>query len=124
MSTVRILLGSLSLEWKRRIIEAVNSEPELEIIGDVADPFDLLVEARENKMDIVVLAQLPGGSEPGICSHLLLELPSLVMVLLPAEFDPHVPFRIVVQKEATDGNAAQQMQSMLRWATSFKNWRA
>jgi len=114
MPIVRILLGSVSREWKRKIIEVVGSDHNLEIVGDVADPLDLLVQARERKTDVIVLSQLPDGGEPGICSHLLLEHPNMVLVLLPDPFGPDVLCRMVMQKEETFGVTMEHLHAVLR----------
>ena len=83
MPNVKILLGGITLVWKQIFREFADSTEGLEIVGEVHEPLDLLLQAKELRPDVVVLSQLEHGGEPGICSHLLLEYPNLGVVLLP-----------------------------------------
>ncbi len=71
------MLGNISPEWSRLLIDLADFDDELEILGATKDLVGLLVELEELKADVVVRWQLQDGSEPGICSHLVLEHPNV-----------------------------------------------
>jgi chemotaxis response regulator CheB len=98
--TVRILLGMIGAEWQRLLTEAVQADRELEIVGVAENAMDILLQAEGHRVDVVVLAQLPGGEEPGICSHLLLEFPNVPVLLLPCEPRRGALCRMVLRKES------------------------
>jgi len=69
-------------------------------VGSPAEGVDLLLQAAKVKPDVVVVAQLADGGEPGICSHLLLEYPNLAVLLLPDSSEGKVLWRMVLRKES------------------------
>jgi len=76
---IRIILADQPSIW-RDIADAIAHQADMEIVGETLDAFGLLIAVREKKADAVVL---PADSEiPGLCSHLLAEYPSLVVLAL------------------------------------------
>lgn len=96
---LRVLLGEISSEWEQILKRLAAADQGLKIVGQVNDSLRLLLEARTLQADVVVLSQLPDGSEPGICSHLVLELPNVIVVLVPASSAAHSLIRMVLYRE-------------------------
>jgi AmiR/NasT family two-component response regulator len=96
---LRVLLGEISSEWEQTIQRLAAADQGLKIVGQVNDPLRLLLEAKTLRADVVVVSQLPDGSEPGICSHLVLELPNVIVVLVPASPGNHGLIRMVLFRE-------------------------
>jgi DNA-binding NarL/FixJ family response regulator len=96
---VRILLGNIGADWRATLAELARAENDLEIVGQVGDALDILLRTQELKPDVVVLVQLPGGGEPGVCSHLMLEHPNVAVLLLPTSSGLQVMWRMVLRKE-------------------------
>lgn len=111
---VRILLGMLGAEWKRLLTEVIRSDGDLEIVGAAATAVDVLLQAADRNPDVVVLAQLPGGAEPGICSHLLLEFPNVAILLLPHEPRRGVLWRMVLHKESWPETTEDVLRAVLK----------
>jgi hypothetical protein len=114
MPRVKILLGPISPEWRSLLIKLADSDDELEIVGATEDFVDLLVEVEKLKADVVVLSQLPNGSEPGICSHLVLEHSNLRMLLLPSFRGQNLPFSLVLRKEWLKDVSSDTLRHALR----------
>src|SRR5215467_1628586 len=74
---VRILLGAIATEWRRMLLDLARDDGDLEIVGTAEHAMDVLLQAEELKVNVVVLSQLPDGHEPGVCSHLMLEFPNV-----------------------------------------------
>lgn len=98
--TVRILLGTIGAEWQRTLLDLAQADSDLEIVGMAASAMDLLLQVEELKADVVVLSQLMGGEEPGICSHLLLEYPDVAVLLLPGNPRCNTLWRMLLRKES------------------------
>lgn len=96
---IRILLGKISAEWMAVIADLVCSDPCLEIVGVLESPLDILLKTKDLSADVVVLSQLRGGGEPGICSHFLLEYPNVALLLLPASSETGILWRMVMGKQ-------------------------
>ena len=77
---VRILLACPDLRgigfWKAML----GDDPDLEIVGEVIHPIDILLELGSTQAEVVVI-DLPASEEdPGLCSHLLAEYPAVKVV--------------------------------------------
>jgi len=114
MTSVRILLGRINPEWNHVLLQVVDADEELEIVGAAEDLVALLMQVEELKADVVVLSQLPDGSEPGICSHLVLEHPNVRVLLLPSCRGPNVPFSVVLRKDWLKDASRETLRTALR----------
>lgn len=113
---VRILLGKIGKEWARTLLDLARMDRDLEIVGVLESPLELLLRANELRADVVVISQLQDGGEPGICSHLLLEHPNLAVVLLPSPSGPNLLWRMVLRKESWDGASRDALHAALKSA--------
>jgi len=110
---VKILLGDIEAGWRRVLRELAGENNQLEIIGEVKQAIDILLQAKKASADVVVLPQEIHGREPGICSHLLLEYPNLVVLLVPSNGGPNVLCRMVLYREIRDASK-ESLRIMLR----------
>jgi hypothetical protein len=99
MAATRILLGDIADEWKSIVEEIARDNPNVSIVGREEKPLDLLLFAQNESVDVVLLSQEPDGSEPGVCSHFVLEFPNAVIVLVPAKGGVNVLCRIALSKQ-------------------------
>jgi hypothetical protein len=74
--TVRILLGALPTSLLGAVAELVRSHQDLEVVGAVPQPSDLLLAAGLLRADVVLVGMV-GEGLPGIASHLLDQYPHL-----------------------------------------------
>lgn len=113
MPIVKMLLGEIGTEWKRIVEELVAENGKLLIVGEAEKPVDILLQARKANADVVVLSQELQGGEPGVCSHLLLEYPNVVVVLVPSEDGPNVLCRMALYREIREASS-EVFRDMLR----------
>ena len=74
----------LGIRTEIAIRDVVALQPDIEIVGEVQEKFELLMMVKETRADAVILS----AGEPdisGICSHLLGEYPSLTILVLGAD---------------------------------------
>jgi DNA-binding NarL/FixJ family response regulator len=112
--TVRILLGTIGAEWQRTLLDLAQSDGDLEIVGMAASAMDLLLQVEELKADVVVLSQVSGGEEPGICSHLMLEYPDVAVLLLPGTPRRNAVWRMVLRKESWKDASKEILRTALK----------
>jgi DNA-binding NarL/FixJ family response regulator len=112
--TVRILLGKIGAEWQRTLLDLTQADNELEIVGMVASAMDLLLQVEELKADVVVLSQIPGGEEPGICSHITLEYPDVTVLLLPGNPRRDALWRMVLRKDGWRDASQEILRTALK----------
>jgi len=116
--SIKILVGEIGPEWEGILKGILRPDDELELASKVNNAVDLLVRVNEVRADVVVLRQLPGGREPGICSHLLLEYPNLAVVLLPDAKGLDIILRLVLREERWDTASKESLRAALdhhRW---------
>jgi|SRR5579872_2484300 len=104
MAATRILLGEISDDWKSIVEEIARDNPEISIAGRVAKPLDVLLFAKSENVDVVLLSQEPDGSEPGVCSHFVLEFPNVAILLVPVKGGTNALWRIALSKEIPPGS--------------------
>ena len=83
MKKIRILLANRPRMLREVVREIIEAQPDMEVVGEVLNPVDLLVAVRATEADAVILA-LEGSEEPGLTSHLSAEYPKLTILGLPA----------------------------------------
>jgi len=62
----------------------LQQQSDIEVVGTVLDPVELLVAVGDTQADMVVVTLPDSGDTPGICSHLLHEYPQLLILALSA----------------------------------------
>ena len=63
----------------------VQHQPDMEVVGEVLDPIELLMSTRMLSVDVVIIAPLEITGEPRICAHLLEKNPFLKIIVLSSE---------------------------------------
>jgi len=63
----------------------IDHQPDMEVVGEVLDPIELLLTAKARPVDVVIVTPLDSEGEPGICRQLLAEHPQLKIVTLSAK---------------------------------------
>jgi hypothetical protein len=114
MAATRILLGDIAEEWKSMVEEIASGNPDISIIGQVQTPIDVLLCAKSENVDVVLLAQERDGSEPGVCSHVVLEFPEVAVVLVPVKGGRNVLCRIARSKEECGASKEALTRMLLR----------
>jgi hypothetical protein len=96
---LRILLGEINSEWASLVKRLAAADQGIKIVSQVKDPLYLLLQVKTLNVDVVVISQLPDGGEPGICSHLVLEVPNVTIVLVPTSAAPAMLTRMILYRD-------------------------
>jgi DNA-binding NarL/FixJ family response regulator len=83
---IRVLLAVES-PVSERLQKLIQQDADIEIVGQVTDPVDVLVAVKETQADVVIQQFPQSGSLPGICSNLLMEYPHLLVIGIPPRQD-------------------------------------
>ena len=76
----------------------------------------LLFAIRETPVDVVIVTPLKANGEPKICSHLLLEYPSLIVITLSAKGEAAYLYQSGTPKLRFDDPSGQTILSAIREA--------
>ncbi len=82
MQKIKVLLASRPKMLSEVIRNMVERQPDMEVMGEVIDPIELLLVVAETKAEVVIVTPLDSAEEPRICRHLLADHPQLKIVAL------------------------------------------
>jgi DNA-binding NarL/FixJ family response regulator len=84
MSTqkIKVMLASRPKMLSQIISSMINRQSDMQVVGEVIDPIELLNAARAVSVDVVIITPLKIEEQPRICSHLLEEFPLLKIIIL------------------------------------------
>jgi len=87
MTKIKVLLSSRPKLVSDVIRNMIERQTDMEVIGEVMDPIDLLRLSDATPVDVVIVTPLESDREPKICHHLLTEYPALKVLTLSAKGD-------------------------------------
>ena len=98
MRKIKVLLASRPKMLSDVVRNMLERQPDMEVIGEVLDPIELLLTAKARPVDVVIVTPcrravrpsslrshiepLDSEGEPSICRHLLAEQPRLKIITL------------------------------------------
>ncbi|MEJ2544077.1 MAG: hypothetical protein P8Y99_08410 [Calditrichaceae bacterium] len=116
MQKIKIMLASRPKIISEVIRNIIEHQPDMILIGEVIDPIRLLYTIRETSVDVVILTPIKANGEPKICSHLLAEHPSLIIVALSAEGEAAYLYKLDVPRLRIDNPSGQSILVAIREA--------
>jgi len=78
---IRILVANLSGILSEFVIQLINEQPDMSLVGQIDGNLEALMAARSG-VDVVIVGASALYPPPGICSHLLNEVPNLKILVL------------------------------------------
>src|ERR1041385_2665144 len=80
--SVKVLVANRPEALRTGVATFLQQQSDIEVVGTVVDPVELLVAVEDTQADVVVVTLPDTGEMPGICSHLLHEYPQLLILAL------------------------------------------
>jgi DNA-binding NarL/FixJ family response regulator len=85
LNSIKVLLSSRPKLLSEVIKNLIAHQPDMQMVGEVLDPLQLLRVVRETSVDVIIITPLKANGEPRICHQLLVEHPRLIIVTQSAE---------------------------------------
>jgi len=85
MKKIKVLLSSRPKLLSEVIRNLIEHQPDMEVVGEVLDPLQLLRASRQTAVNVVIITPLRANGEPKICQLLLAEHPLLIIVTQSAK---------------------------------------
>jgi chemotaxis response regulator CheB len=83
----RILVANRPRLMREVILAALTGQPNIEIVGEVADERDILEKVRATLPDLLVIALDESEERPAICDRVLREHPQLRVIAVASRKD-------------------------------------
>ena len=113
---VRVLLANRPRALRTRLAGLFQLQSDIEVVGTVLDPIELLMAVEDTQADVVVMT-LPDSREvPGICSHLLYEYPRLLILALSSTRTRACVYRQVITVEQLSYTSDEEILVAVRKA--------
>ena len=80
--SVKVLLANKPEALPTGLATLLQQQSDIEVVGTVLDPVELLVAVGDTQADVVVVTLPDSGEMSGICSHVLHEYPQLLILAL------------------------------------------
>jgi DNA-binding NarL/FixJ family response regulator len=113
---IRVLLANRSRALRTRLAKLLQLQSDIEVVGTVLDPIELLVAVEDTQADVVVVT-LPDSREmPGVCSHLLYEYPQLLILALSLNRTKACVYRQAITVEQLSNTSDEELLIAVRKA--------
>lgn len=116
MAKIKVLLSSRPKLVSEVIRNIIERQPDMEVVGEVMDPIDLLRVDSTTIIDVVIVTPLESNKEPKICHHLLTEYPPLKVVTLSARGEDAYLYQSGVSRLRIDKPSDQSILKAIREA--------
>jgi DNA-binding NarL/FixJ family response regulator len=114
MQTIKVLLASRPKMLSDVIKNLIDSQQDMELLGEVFDPIELLIAVRTTQVDAVIVTPLDLEVESRICHHLLAQNPQLKIVTLSAKGDAAFLYELNSRKKYIDEPSGQSILGAIR----------
>ena len=114
MKLIKVLLSSRPKLFSEVIRNMIEHQPDMEVVGEIIDPVQLLLAVRTTLVHVVIVTPLESSGEPKICRHLLAEYPELKVVTLSADGQAAYLYQTDVARLQIDEPSAQSILSAIR----------
>ena len=95
----------------------IARQPDMEVIGEVLDPIELLLTVKARPVDVVIVTPLEAEGEPPICRHLLAQQPLLRIMTLQAMGEAAFLYESGTPKKRLDEPSEQSILNAIREST-------
>ncbi len=110
---ITILLANLPTIVEEVFSKALDSQPDMRLLGRVDAAVDLLLRVGI-ETDVVILGVNNGDECPGICSHLLSEFPHLRIVVLSINGEQATMYWMALNQQRIDTMSGEQLLANIR----------
>jgi DNA-binding NarL/FixJ family response regulator len=118
MKKIKVLLSSRPKLLSEVIRFLIEHQPDMEIVGEVLDPLQLLHASRKAAVDVVIITPLKANGEPKICHLLLAEHPQLKIVTQSANGEAAYLYQAGVDKKRIEEPSGHSILGVIREALS------
>ncbi|MFQ5770394.1 MAG: hypothetical protein ACE5HX_07655 [bacterium] len=95
----------------------IEHQQDMEVVGEVLDPIELLIATRTTPVDAIIVTPLDSEGEPRICRRLLEEHPHLKIVTLSAKGEAAFLYESNSRKKRIAEPAGQSILGAIREST-------
>jgi DNA-binding NarL/FixJ family response regulator len=96
------------------IKKLIECQPDMQVVGEVLDPIELLIAVKATPVDVVIVTPLEANAESRICRHLLEEHPTFIILTVSAKGEAVCLYRSGCDKKYFDEASWQSILGAMR----------
>jgi len=116
MQKIKVMLASRPKLLSEVIRNIIEHQTDMELVGEVLDPLQLIYAFRETPADVVIITPLNANGEPKICHLLLNEYPKLKIITQSEKGEIAYLYQSGVEKKVIDKPSGQAILIAIRQA--------
>ena len=105
---IRVLVGNRPRLMRELILTTFSDQPDIEIVGEVADEADILVSIEKTNPDVVVIVQEKLGERPSICDAVLRQHPDIRIIAVAPHHNHSVHYWASLNIHSHDVEASEE----------------
>ena len=105
---IRVLVANHPRLMRELILTTFEDQPDLEVVGEVADQADIVEIVRKTLPDVLVISQEHSGKRPALCDEVLRENPGLRIVAVAPDKNYTVHYWVSLDIRSRDMEASEQ----------------
>lgn len=106
--SIRVLVANHPRLMRDIVLTTFADQPDIEIVGEVADESDIPAKVKTTLPDFVVIALDQPGRRPDICDTLLRECPGVHVIAVAHEINHMVCYWASFEIHSNDIEASEQ----------------
>jgi len=107
MPKIKVMFSSRPKLLSEVIRNLIERQPDMQVVGEVIDPIELIFALREKPVDVVIITPHRTDGDPRICIKLLKEHPKLRILMLTGESEAVYIFRAGSRRELIEKPSEQ-----------------
>jgi chemotaxis response regulator CheB len=105
---IRVLVANRPRLMRELILTTLSDQPDIEIVGEVADEADIPVSVEKTNPDVIVIAQDKLGERPGICDAVLRQRPDVRIIAVAPHHNCSVHYWASLDIHSHDVEASEE----------------
>jgi DNA-binding NarL/FixJ family response regulator len=118
LEKIRILLEDTPCVLVAQLKNLIECQADMEVVGEVATPIELLLAVPETRAQVVILASGMSEEQPGVASHLLSEYPDVLIVCVSSATKGGSLYQRRLLKKDLPGASVEQILAAIRSAAA------
>lgn len=105
---IRVLVANHPRLMRELILTTFEDQPDLEIVGEVADQADIAEIVKKTAPDVLVISQDGSGQRPALCDEMLRKNPGLRIVAVAPDKNYTVHYWVSLDIRSSDVEASEE----------------
>ena len=105
---IRVLVAIRPRLMRELILTTFTDQPDIEVVGEVAEGVDVLAAVENTRPDFLVLSQDKMGQRPAICDHVLRLYPDVRIIAVDHDHNYSVHYWFSIDIHSHDVESSEE----------------